>query len=186
MAGRQATGEAAVTPQLQKIADTSHELLSSVGEMVWATNPRNDSLENFLGYLASYAQEFLHPAGLACRLDIPTALPNHPLRSEVRHHVFYAFKEALTNIVKHARAREVWVRVRLTDSTLELCVEDNGCGFEIRNPKSEIRTASGGNGLVNIRQRLEAVGGNVELDAQPSHGTKLCLTVPLRAAEQPM
>ena len=80
-------------------------------EIVWAVNPRHDSLDGLVTYICQFAQEYLTLAGIQLRLDVPAHLPPHQLRSDVRHNLFLAVKEALHNIVKHAHAQIVWLRL---------------------------------------------------------------------------
>ncbi len=98
------------------------------------------------------------------------------MTSEVRHNVFLALKEALHNVVKHAHATEVKLTLKLESDGFALWVVDNGQGF-LPDSKST-RTAdsariSTGNGLVNMRKRLEEVGGRCLLDTAPGEGTRV-------------
>jgi signal transduction histidine kinase len=71
-------------------------------EIVWAVNPRHDTLESLTNYIARFAHDFLSAAQIRCRLDAPTQVPELTVRSEVRHNLFLAFKETLNNAVKHS------------------------------------------------------------------------------------
>jgi signal transduction histidine kinase len=105
---------------------------------------------------------------------VPAHLPEYPLSTEARHHLFLAVKEALNNVVRHSGASEVWLRLGMDNGDLKISVDDNGQG--IRPPA---RPASDHNGLGNIRRRLEGLGGRFELCSQPSTGTSLVLRLPL-------
>ncbi len=97
----------------KQISETARETTHSLDEIVWAINPSNDTLEGLANYACKYAQEYLALAGLRYRVDVPAQLPPTPIPPEVRHNVFLAFKEAVNNVVKHAQASEVWIRLRL-------------------------------------------------------------------------
>ena len=86
---------------------------ASLDEIVWAVNPANDTLDGLVNYACKYAQEYLALAGLRYRADVPAQLPAIAIPPEVRHNVFLAFKEAVNNVVKHAQASEVRIRLRL-------------------------------------------------------------------------
>ena len=90
--------------QITSISDASREVLHSLDEIVWAVNPQNDTLEHVASYIGQYAQEYFQMTGIQCELDIPAQLPPHPLSSQMRHHLFLATHEALTNILKHSGA----------------------------------------------------------------------------------
>jgi signal transduction histidine kinase len=110
-------------------------------------------------------------------------LPPWALSAEVRHNLFLAFKEALHNIVKHARATEVRISLELSARSFALMIVDNGCGFDWSNvgarlpAAADASRAAAGNGLLNMRKRLEEVGGHCEWVAAPAEGTRVKLTI---------
>lgn len=178
LASREIRLRGSPSPHLEKIAAATRELLGGVSEIVWATHPGNDNLESLAAYFARHAQEFLQPAGLAVRFHIPPDLPELRLSSDARHHLFLAFKETLANILKHARATEVHLRFSVEKSVFRLCIEDNGGGFEVPGVNSQI-TRGGGNGLPNLRARLQALGGHCEVTSCPGQGVSVTMTLPL-------
>ena len=171
---------------LQKIYDTARELTRSMDEIVWAVSPRHDTLESLATYLEKFAQDWLATAGLRCRLDLPLQFPDWHLTSEVRHNVFLAFKEALHNAVKHSGASEVLIRLTLGEAFFQLAVEDNGRGFVAGEKTAAVSTTPGrpasGNGLGNMRRRLEAISGRCEIKSSPGAGTKAIFFVQLNAS----
>ena len=166
---------------LNQIYSTTRELTRAMDEIVWAVNPRHDSLESLINYITRFAQDFLGAAQIRCRLDVPLNVPAIAVRSEVRHNLFLAFKESLNNVVKHARATEVRITIHLDSPGLSLVVADNGAGFNARadsTPRVSGR-ANSGNGLNNIRSRLEHVGGRCAINSEPGKQTSVELFVPL-------
>jgi len=105
-------------------------------------------------------------------LDFPGQIPARQLSADVRHNIFLTIKEALHNIVKHAGATEVRLIIRITESVLEINVEDNGRGFASA-PDDALA-----DGLRNMRQRLADVGGECRSESQPGRGTKVLLRLP--------
>lgn len=175
----QAAADGNVPDNLNQIYETTREITRSLDEIVWAVNPRNDTLESFAGYLASYAQRFLHLAKIRCRLDIPDQLQSPPLSSQVRHHLFLCCREALNNIVKHSRATEVKVQVAATDRELTVTIEDDGTGIPTDRSQDKIGNHAG-NGLRNMRERMETVGGRCSVEpAQLHRGTTVHFRVNL-------
>ena len=172
--------EAAV--QLDRIYETTREMTRAMDEIVWAVNPEHDTLDSVGNYLGKFAQDYLGSLGIRCRLDLPVQLPQWLVTAEVRHHLFLAFKEALHNVVKHAAASEVSVSLTTTDRSFTLVARDNGQGFD---PKAvaEKKTAefgrSSGNGLINMRLRLEKIGGRCEVHSSPGTGTEIKFVVEL-------
>jgi signal transduction histidine kinase len=165
--------------KLERIYNTSRELTRSMDEIVWAVNPQHDTLDSLASYLGNFAQEYLVTINIRCRLDVPMHLPPWPITAEVRHNVFLAFKEALHNVVKHSGATETSVVLATDDTGFRLAVRDNGKGFDA----AALPARPGrGNGLKNMRQRLEKIGGRYEIQSAPGNGTEIRLFVSVPAA----
>lgn len=165
----------------RRITQTSRELARHMDELVWVVNPQKDHVENLVSYLAAFCEELLGMTVIRYRFDFPDETPNVPLSGHLRHRLFLAFKEALHNVVKHAQATEVRVRLRLTPRELVLTVEDDGRGFEMSNPRSALQKSVGGNGIPNMQARLAEVGGTCRIESQPGAGTKVEMRVKLVA-----
>jgi signal transduction histidine kinase len=161
--------------RIRTIAARARALTRAMDEVVWAINPRNDTLESLLTYLNNFAQEYLMRSGGRCRCDAPKELSDDdlPISAAARHNLYLASKEALHNIVKHAAGSEVWIRLRLTEAGFMLSIEDNGSGFD------PARQPARGHGLQNMRQRLEKIGGRCEIESAPGAGTRVKFSVPV-------
>jgi signal transduction histidine kinase len=164
---------------LVHIYDTAREMTRAMDEIVWAVNPRHDTVEGLANYLEKFALDFLGAAGIRCRLDFPEQFPRGPLTSEVRHNLFLAFKEALHNVVKHAGAPEAFIELRIGPETLELAVKDDGRGFQPGDLNPGQDRLSGGNGLENMRRRLDTVGGTCEIHSAHGQGTQVVFRIPV-------
>ena len=169
---------------LNQIYKTAHELTRAMDEIVWAVNPRHDTLEGLTSYLEKFAQDLLAAAGIRCRLDMPLEFPSWRPTSNVRHNLFLAFKEALHNVVKHSAASETSIRLVTEASHFELVVEDNGRGFTPEttreHPRDNSARLSTGNGLENMARRLAEIHGSCRIQSAPGQGTKVILIVPLK------
>ena len=173
MAEEDKNAPAEVESHAQQISQTARETSRALDEIVWAANPQNDTLEGLVNYACKYAQDYLALAGLRYRLEVPPQLPATVIPPDLRHNIFLAFKESVNNVVKHARATEVKIRLRLNGGTFALEVEDDGRG------PSEAATKTGRNGLRNMRKRMEDVGGEFILEPGAERGTRVRLTAPL-------
>jgi signal transduction histidine kinase/ligand-binding sensor domain-containing protein len=164
--------------QLDRIYSTSRELTRSMDEIVWAVNPQHDTLDSLASYLGNFAQEYLVSIHIRCRLEMPLHLPHWPITAEMRHDVFLAFKEALHNIVKHSGAKEVSVFLAPGPDGFTLTIRDDGKGFD---PAAVAERPGRGNGLKNLRQRLEKIGGHCDIHSAPGTGTEIKFSVPVPA-----
>jgi signal transduction histidine kinase len=158
---------------LPEIAAKAQDLVEALDEIVWAVNPRHDTVASLADYLSGFAAEFLEAAGIALRLDIPRDLPSLPLDAEQRHSVFLTAREALNNTVKHSGAKEARLQVRVANGLLHVVVADDGRGLS-----GEDHAFS--EGLRNMRERLSAAGGECRIES-PGRGTRVEMTLPLHA-----
>jgi len=162
------------TQRLGTIEGKSRAVVHALDEIVWAVDPQRDTLASVARYLASYAEEYLAGLNVSCRVQIPNSFPDRVMSGEVRHHLFLAVKEALSNAVRHGTATEVAFRVRLLQDRLHIAISDNGSGFDLSGRPN-------GHGLSNLRNRLERLNGQCELDSSPGAGTTVSLNLPLPA-----
>jgi signal transduction histidine kinase len=169
--------------QITSISGASRELLHSLDEIVWAVNPQNDTLEHVASYIGQYAQEYFQMTGIQCELDIPTEVPPHPLSSQMRHHLFLAAHEALTNILKHSGASRAGVSMVLNKAGFEIKISDNGKGLTPSHVNSNSGSAAttSGDGLCNMRKRLAEIGGQCSIDSSPGQGTNIKFVIPLNS-----
>jgi signal transduction histidine kinase len=131
-----------------------------------------------MDYVSAFTESFLRTAGIRCRMDLPATLPTLHVESETRYNLFLALKETLNNIVKHARASEVWLRLRVERDAFTLVIEDNGQGIASNgNGDGDSNRISTGHGLSNLEKRLAAVGGHCSVESAPGRGTRVELSV---------
>ena len=160
-----------------KIAATARETMVAMEEMVWAVDPGQDTLLGMVQFLGRWVEEFAGAANLRCRVDVPTSLPSIALDSTYRQACLLAVKEALRNVTKHAKAREVRLHVEIAQGVLHLEIRDDGRGLPTATEGEPAPT--GGRGLRTITQRMRDVGGTMELLRPGSGGTIVSLRLPL-------
>ncbi len=157
---------------IDKILFSSSELMDKMNEIVWAMNEKNDSLPDLLAYIRSYAKEYCEENDLRCTITLPENIPAVFVSGEVRRDIFLTIKESLHNIIKHAGASAIEIKFHINEG-LSLTIHDNGKGFDINNHKKE----SGGNGLKNMRKRMESIGGSFKIDS--NNGVLIEIRAPL-------
>jgi signal transduction histidine kinase/ligand-binding sensor domain-containing protein len=153
---------------LQRIARKSREMVSLIDQIVWAVNPKNDTLEQLATYICNFAEQYFRDSVTRCRIDIPEEIPPCPLKSDVRHHLFLIAKEALHNVAKHASTDRVWLRMTYKNEIFRLVIEDRGRGFDTSSEAT-------GNGLANMRNRAQLAGVELSIDSSPGKGTRTTL-----------
>jgi PAS domain S-box-containing protein len=102
-----------------------------------------------------------------------------PLDDDMKMFLYQAVRELLTNVVKHAQTKNALVSIKKENSTIHICVEDNGVGFD---PSQEHSLNNSNNrfGLFHISERIEHFGGQIEIESQPNCGTQITLVAPLK------
>jgi ligand-binding sensor domain-containing protein/signal transduction histidine kinase len=160
--------------EIGSLAVRVRQLINATDEVIWTTDPGNDSLPNLVEFLCDYIERFLTPAGIHYRLDIPADLPPVPIQSQTRHHFLLAVKETINNAVRHASAKLLMVRLTIEGGLLTLVISDDGIGFDVQHARP------GGNGLDNIQNRMASVNGRAEIDSIIGKGTTTTLTMPLQ------
>jgi signal transduction histidine kinase len=109
------------------------------------------------------------------RVDVLADRMDERLAPETEAAAYRIVQEALTNVIKHAHARSCRVYLQRLTNTLRVTIEDDGVGFE-----PVLAGASGGLGLIGIRERVAQVRGTIRLEAAPGKGTRLTVELPAR------
>lgn len=157
----------------QKIAIAARTLLQNMGEIIWALNPSNDSLESLLAYLREQLHLFMEPFSVAYVIDFPEEAPFIELTNAQRRNIYLTAKEAVNNALKHAKPTAIHIAAKIDKGSLQFEICDDGCGFD----ESQVRQSA--NGLRNMRRRLKDIGGYFHCDSQ-MHGTRISFGMPLR------
>ena len=159
--------------RIYKISATARQAVKLLDEIVWAVNPRNDSLAQLADYICGYAADYLAAANIRCRMDVPVQIPPVELSSKIRHNVYLATKEALQNVVKHSQAKAAGLRIVIQPDSAIIVISDDGHGFAVE-PDNALA-----DGLRNMRQRMSDIDGRCQIVSQPGGGTEVSLEFPL-------
>jgi ligand-binding sensor domain-containing protein/signal transduction histidine kinase len=155
----------------ERITSTAREVIDNMAEIIWAIDPKNDRLENILAYIREYAAEQYEIAGITCHFDFPMELPSVKYSAKARRNMFLVVKEAVNNIIKHSGATRVEMKLTFMESAMELSIHDNGKGFDDK------RDNATGHGLVNMKSRIEEIGGTFSVVSRPGNGTMITVWI---------
>jgi signal transduction histidine kinase len=128
--------------------------------------------------IESLAERLRSIEGLAVELDLGTDRALGRLAPELETTIYRFVQEALTNVAKHARAERAWVTLNPEADVVEVTVRDDGVGFV---PDA----ATGGFGIVGMRERLAMAGGTLEIVSSPGEGSTFSAALPSAAGSQP-
>lgn len=179
LAKKEATKSGKMFELLDKIEHSSRGLVDSMNDIVWSINPDNDSLEDAILKLETFAVELLEGKGMEVYLSVPDDSIKFELPLDVRRNLLLIFKEMVNNTAKHSSARNVHIKIEIFKSLLpdgnpgiKIIIEDDGIGFN--NAKQ-----TNGNGIKNMFRRAESLNGNFKITSSKDSGTKAELFIPL-------
>ena len=135
--------------------------------IIWSMSSSNDSMSNMIAYIRSYAIEYFEDTGIKCTVSIPEKLPNIEVIGVIRRNVFLVVKEALNNILKHAKATEVTINLIRVEDGLTLYIQDNGEGIDFEKLRQF------GNGLKNMKKRMQDM--DIDFSIENKNGTLITI-----------
>jgi len=131
------------------------------------------------GTLAEYLQKFGRQNKISARMVVGHGMTPR-LAPAVEVQLVRVIQEALANVRKHARARNAWVRFEQDEQWAMVTIEDDGCGFDL----ATVQVRQGQRfGIATMRERVEGVGGSLEIDTTAGRGTKVIVRLPTSSEE---
>ncbi len=158
--------------ELNDIAETSRQLVSSMSEIIWCMNPENRTLDQLIAYLREQLNKQLEYCGMNYTVVLPNETAAVVLSNEQRRNIVLVTKEIVNNAIKYSGAANISVNMTLSKNSLIFKIGDDGEGFDT----AKIYT---GNGLKNIRQRVEEVGGALTIVSGKGSGSVFSFNIPL-------
>lgn len=160
------------------IYTASQNLSQQINEIIWNLNTRNDNVFNLVRYLEQYSRKFLTGASIRLVWSDNAEQDFRHVPGYARRNIYLTVKELLNNVVKHAMADTVSVDIGIKDGFLDITIEDNGIGIPVLTEEGT------GNGLANIRHRVQSLGGTFSCRQMPSGpGTVSQIHIPLTFKE---
>ena len=148
--------------------------LAEARRSVWDLRPEALEQGSLVGALSEIVQQAT--AGTSVQAEVKVQGKPRRLPDRVERNLLRIGQEALTNALTHARPGSVVIDLSFDRNTIRLCVTDDGCGFDTQTPFS----ASGGHfGLIGMRERVDQIGGQLEVKSSPGDGTEVEVSVPV-------
>ncbi|MBN8834447.1 MAG: hypothetical protein BGO53_01090 [Sphingobacteriales bacterium 39-19] len=156
--------------QLTSIKDYSLHIMESMGDMVWAINPDNDSIESLISKMKEWAAEICEPREVQLYFESSAGIENIKLDTEKRKHFFLIFKEAINNAIKYSQCKNIHVHMNKTAAAIiRMSIMDDGIGFNMQDHKK-------GNGLLNMQARAQQLQAEMNITSAAGKGTHVELT----------
>jgi len=156
--------------EIEKISHSADEVLNKMNAIIWSMNSGNDTIDNLVSYIRSYALEYFENTPINCKIFTPEHIEPTELSGDKRRNLFLSVKETLNNVLKHSKATDLKIEFKI-DEALTIKIMDNGIGIDLQ----KIRQF--GNGLKNIAKRMESIGGTYKIEN--NKGTVTTLILPL-------
>jgi signal transduction histidine kinase len=147
-------------------------MLDSISDIVWAIQPHKDHLSDLKQRMRRFAADVLSARNVEMHWSVSDSERDFELNAELRRQVYLIFKESINNIVRHSRATEARIVLRVVKRQLSLEVSDNGCGIERWDHHN-------GNGLESMKLRAARLGGELQVRSAEGQGTTVLLRAPL-------
>jgi signal transduction histidine kinase/ligand-binding sensor domain-containing protein len=173
--GRDPKPDLPVIHRLGQSAQRTRDLAERMREVVWSVNPRCDTVSSLASFLEQQIGQFLRADHIKVELDFPEDIPPLPIDGEARHQLALGVREALTNVIRHANATKVVLSLAIDKEWLLVRVKDNGRGLQA--------SGSNGDGLRNMHDRLQSIGGTFDFSSEPGSGTTITFRVPLNKSK---
>jgi signal transduction histidine kinase len=145
-------------PEVNKISDTSADMVDKMNEIIWALNTSNDTVSSLVAYVRKFANNFLHDADIKLEFLEMNIPEQRQLEGAVRRNIYLTVKEAINNIVKHSGAKNVMLEVDAAEG-LQIQIKDDGKGVDAAGSVQQF-----GNGLANMKKRMEDIGGTFSIE----------------------
>lgn len=150
-------------PEIDKISNSANELLNKMNTIIWTMTSSNDTLENLVAYIRSYAVEFFENTAIDCIFSMPASIPAREISGEKRRNIFLSVKEALNNVAKHSQSTVVRINITIQDRMM-IEIQDDGVGINMEKLRKF------GNGLNNMKKRMASING--EFNIENRQGTR--------------
>lgn len=155
---------------LSLIKSGSDDAKEKVSDVIWSINPVNDKLSDIEMKFRRFVSQISEAKGIKHEFISNINSDNRLLNPKVRHNLWLCLKEIITNTVRHSDADHVMINIEILGNLLKISIKDNGKGFDYD------RAISSGNGLKNIKNRIEAIGGIANITTGPN-GTQWDLEI---------
>lgn len=159
---------------LNSIAEIARGAVGSMSDIVWATNPERDSVREMIRKMREHAEEIFVIKNVQVNFADPLSkYDDMKLPMDLRRNLYLIFKEAINNAAKHSECSKIDIAVDILKREVNLFVADNGKGFDASKEST-------GNGLHNMRSRVQGFGGNIQILSDSKIGTVVTVKLPVR------
>jgi ligand-binding sensor domain-containing protein/two-component sensor histidine kinase len=160
---------------LQRITEEVNASGQALDDIIWSINTQNDTLDEMVARMRRFASELFDHTNTRYYFILEEDSGDKKLDMEHRRDVYLVYKETLSNIYKHASAKNVFIRLALANHLLEMDIRDDGRGFDPNHSTNR-------NGLKNMRARVDKWKGIITIESGEGKGTFIQIKIPVKQA----
>jgi len=156
---------------LNKIGDTSREMIDNMSDIVWSVNPKNDTAKHLIERMRVFAGDLVASSEIQLNFNADADTENVKLTMEQRKNIFLIFKETVYNTIKYSGGKNLYIDIKRDHKNILLVIKDDGTGFDVNNYKSK-----NGNGIKNMQFRAEEIKAQYKIESS-QNGTVTAITI---------
>ncbi len=158
---------------IRKIIKNSNEVLNNMGDIIWSMKAYDEGELSLSANIKNYGVELLQDKNINVQYNIDPNIDGNLKSFVARRNILLTIKEAMNNIAKYSNATQANINMVIQNGMFILRIEDNGAGFNI-NQITRV------NGLKNMKQRIQELKGNLQIESTPGIGTKIYAKFPAK------
>lgn len=158
-----------ITNQLTKIGDFTKATIIDLRDTIWAMNTNEFTFEDLRSRIFNFIEKAKSvKENIKFKFNVDATLQDLKFSSIIGINLYRVIQEAINNAIKYSDANNIDVEVKKVDSQIKITIQDNGKGFDIENTDF-------GNGLYNMKKRIDEVNGSCEIESEPNKGTTITI-----------
>ena len=171
---RDRLGDEKFKQKMTEVGEIADHLVDEMGEIIWAMNPKNDSLAMFVAHIRHYLGNYFSDSSIKLSFEVKEQIPDLRLSSDIKRNVYLCLKEISHNTLKHSGATKADLAIDFEPNYLSLQWCDNGCGFDLKDKLGK------GNGLGNLKKRMSEIEGEIDFISGCDKGC--CIVMKVKVA----
>lgn len=158
---------------LVQISDTSAKILENIGDIIWSLRSDRENVMPLTARIKNFVSELLGSAEIAYHINIDESIDAHIQNIVARKNIMLFVKEAVNNVFKYSGASKIFITLGFVKDDLVINIKDDGKGMNLTSVKNT------GNGLSNMRKRVQELGGTFNIRSTPNNGTEVSAQIPV-------
>ena len=158
---------------LEKVEQQSKDLADKIGDIIWSMKPGKDEFLTMSSRIKNFANDILGSTNIEYKIKIDKKADKSITDITTRKNIVLFIKEATNNAAKYSKASLFEIKLEFIENNIQIKINDNGIGFNV--------ASTNGNGIRNMKQRIDELNGQFSIDSKPKNGTRIKAVIPFVA-----